>query len=153
MKDITIREGRKEDLPAVLDLIRELAEYERAPDEVEVTIDSMERDAFGSDPAFGFYIAESDEGIIGTAIYYYRYSTWKGRRLYLEDFIVNEDHRGRGIGRRLFEMMLQHAREHDCKGLSWQVREWNEQAIQFYKKYGAEFDGEWLNGSIPAHKL
>lgn len=97
-REVHIREGRKEDLPRVLELIRELAEYERAPHEVTNTIERMENDGFGPHPVFGFFVAENRQGIIGISLYYWRYSTWKGKRLYLEDIIVTEKERGTGVG-------------------------------------------------------
>lgn len=140
-----IRPGEKQDLPQVFDLIKELAEYERASDQVTNSVERLEQDGFGPNPAFGFLVAENSKAIIGLSLYYYRYSTWKGKRLYLEDIIVTENQRGQGIGKILFERTIQVARESDCTGMMWQVLDWNEPAIAFYKKYSAQFDGEWIN--------
>ena len=144
----TIRKGTKQDLPVVLDLIKELAEYEKSPEQVTTTVESMERDGFGDDPLYGFYVAEDDNTIIGVALYYYRYSTWKGKRLYLEDLIVTEKARGTGAGKLLFDQMIIHGKETKCTGMMWQVLDWNEPAIDFYKKYNATLDEEWLNCSL-----
>ncbi|UII22823.1 GNAT family N-acetyltransferase [Fulvivirga ligni] len=144
-----IREGKKEDLPRVLELIKELAVYEKAGDEVSNTVELMEKDGFGDHPAYGLFVAEEEEGIVGIAIYYYRYSTWKGRRIYLEDIVVTDSHRGKGIGKQLFDSVIQKGKAEKCSGMVWQVLDWNEPAINFYKKYyGASLDAEWINCSI-----
>jgi len=140
---ITIREGEKEDLPRVLELIKELATYERAPHEVTNTVELMEQDGFGPRPIYGFFVAETEKGIVGVSIYYWRYSTWKGKRLYLEDIVVTETERGKGIGKKLFDRTLQHALDENCSGMMWQVLDWNEPAINFYKKF-------YNSGSIAA---
>jgi len=152
---ITIREGRKDDLPKVLELIIELAIFEKAPDEVTNTIEDMERDGFGPNPLYGFFVAEDDEsGIVGLALYYYRYSTWKGKRMYLEDIIVTESFRGQGIGRALFDQVIRKGIDSDCTGMMWQVLDWNESAIGFYREvYGAELDAEWINCSISREQM
>jgi GNAT superfamily N-acetyltransferase len=145
----TIRKGKKEDLPRVLELIKELATYERAPDEVSNTVEQMEQDGFGPHPVYGLWVAENERGIVGIAIWYWRYSTWKGRRLYLEDIVVTEQERGKGIGKQLFDRVVEEARQLGAKGMVWQVLEWNEPAIHFYKKYyQASLDGEWINCSL-----
>ncbi len=148
MPDITIRAGRKEDLPRVLELIKELAEYERAPNEVTNTVALMETDGFGANPVYGFFVAESNGYITGLSLYYWRYSTWKGRRLYLEDIIVTERERGKGVGKLLFDRTMQKTLEENCTGMMWQVLTWNEPAINFYKKYGAKLDDEWTNCNL-----
>ncbi|ELR70944.1 GCN5-related N-acetyltransferase [Fulvivirga imtechensis AK7] len=147
---MTIREGKKEDLPRVLELIKELAAYEKAPEAVTNTVEMMEKDGFGENPVFGLFVAEDDaKGIVGISIYYYRYSTWKGRRLYLEDIVVTESERGGGIGKLLFDRTIQKGKEDGCSGMVWQVLDWNEPAINFYKKYyNATLDPEWINCSI-----
>jgi GNAT superfamily N-acetyltransferase len=150
---VTIRPGRKEDLPRTLELIKELARYERAPDEVITTVTQMERDGFGPNPIFGFVVAESEGKIIGIALYYWRYSTWKGKRLYLEDIIVTEKERGKGAGKMLFDRMMELALAEGCSGMMWQVLEWNEPAINFYKKYNARLDDEWTNCSLEREQL
>ena len=151
--EFTIRIGRKEDLPQVLQLVKELALYERAPHEVTNTIQMMEEDGFGSNPVYGIFVAEVEACIVGIAVYYYRYSTWKGRRLFLEDIVVNEPFRGRGIGKALFERTMKHTRESKCTGMMWQVLDWNEPAIKFYKKYDAKFDEEWINCTLEINQI
>jgi GNAT superfamily N-acetyltransferase len=142
---MTIRNGKKADLPRVLELVKELALFEKASHEVTNTLELMEYDGFGPDPIYGFFVAENSEGIVGLSLYYWRYSTWKGRRLYLEDIIVTESQRGKGVGKLLFDRTMQHALDENCTGMMWQVLDWNEPAINFYKKYGAKLDGEWIN--------
>ena len=143
-----IRKDIKEDLPQVLDLINELAEYEKALDQVINTVELMERDGFGSHPLFGFFVAE-EKDIVGISLYYYRYSTWKGKRLYLEDIIVTESERGKGIGKHLFDATIEYGKANNCTGMVWQVLDWNEPAINFYQKYyQADLDDEWINCSI-----
>ena len=153
MNKTSIRAGEKKDLPRTLELIRELAEFERAPQGVINTVERMEEDGFGPHPVYGFFVAEDEEGISGISLYYYRYSTWKGKRLYLEDIVVTERKRGAGIGRQLFERTMKKALEEKCSGMTWQVLGWNEPAILFYKKYGAALDPEWTNGSLEEHQL
>jgi GNAT superfamily N-acetyltransferase len=153
MKTVSIRQGKREDLPRVIELIRELAEYERAPNEVTNTVARMEIDGFGPNPVYGFFVAESENRIVGLSLYYWRYSTWKGRRLYLEDIIVTESERGQGIGKLLFDKTMQKAIDENCTGMMWQVLEWNKPAINFYKKYGAKLDNDWTNCNIEAHQI
>ncbi len=150
---ITIRKGTKQDLPRVLELIKELATYERAAHEVINTVELMEKDGFGPTPIYGLFVAEKNGSIVGISIYYWRYSTWKGKRLYLEDIVVTESERGQGIGKLLFDRTMQHALDENCSGMMWQVLDWNEPAINFYKKYGAKLDGEWINGSLEAGQI
>lgn len=153
MNEIKIREGRKEDLPRVLELIRELAEYERAPHEVTNTLEKLEEDGFGPQPVYGFFVAEENARIIGLSLFYWRYSTWKGKRLYLEDIIVTESQRGKGAGKMLFDRTMQEALDENCTGMMWQVLEWNEPAINFYKKYGSKLDSEWVNCNLEAEQI
>lgn len=150
---VTIRPGKREDLPRTLELIKELARYERAPHEVINTVEQMERDGFGPNPIFGFFVAERAGVIIGISLYYWRYSTWKGKRLYLEDIVVTESERGKGAGKILFDRTMRHALDEGCSGMMWQVLEWNEPAINFYKKYGAKLDDEWTNCSLERDQL
>jgi GNAT superfamily N-acetyltransferase len=145
-----IRVGIKSDLPRVLELIKELAEFEKAPQEVTNTLALMEADGFGQHPIYGFYVAEEDGIIHGISLYYYRYSTWKGKRLYLEDIVVTQAQRGRGIGKLLFDQTMKKALDENCTGMMWQVLEWNTPAIEFYKKYGARLDPEWVNCHLEA---
>src|SRR5690606_7205909 len=132
-----IRKGEKRDLPATLGLIRELAIYEKEPNAVETTVESMTADGFGPDKIFGLFVAEMNGEIIGIALFYAKYSTWKGRCLYLEDLVVKESLRRHGIGAKLFEKVMEEARQRGSKRMEWQVLDWNEPAICFYKKYGA----------------
>lgn len=150
---IRIREGSIDDLPRALELIQELAEFERAPHEVTNTIEMMRVDGFGTNPVFGFYVAEDDEGIKGLSLYYYRYSTWKGKRLYLEDIIVTQKERGKGIGKFLFDITMRKAIEENCTGMMWQVLDWNKSAIDFYKKFGTRFDAEWVNCHLESAQI
>jgi len=145
MEKIEIRKGKKEDLQQVLGLIIELAIYEKAPKEVVVTIGDLERDAFGERPIIDLFVAELNEEIVGTAIYYYNYSTWKGKCIYLEDIVVAQKHRRKGIGTMLMDRMVELFKEEKAKRLMWQVLDWNEPAIEFYKKYNAIIEPEWLN--------
>ena len=153
MSKITIRVGEKKDLPLAFELVKELAEFERAPHEVINTVKLMEEDGFGANPIYGFFVAENEHGIIGLALYYWRYSTWKGKRLFLEDIIVTEKERGKGAGKLLFDRTMQHALDEKCSGMMWQVLDWNEPAINFYKKYGSKLDGEWINCTLEASQI
>ena len=146
--NIEIREARRSDCAALLDLVHELAVYEKAPDEVTVTLEHFENAGFGPNPVWKAFVAEDEGRIIGFALYYIRYSTWKGCRMYLEDLLVTESYRGRGIGRLLFDRLIEEAKEKKFSGMVWQVLEWNEPGINFYKKYNAKFDPEWWNASI-----
>ncbi|WP_022825296.1 GNAT family N-acetyltransferase [Hymenobacter norwichensis] len=149
-----IRRGREADLPQVLALIQELAEYERAPQEVTNTLADMQRDGFGPDSIFKFFVAEQEAGgIVGIALYYTAYSTWKGRMLFLEDLVVAEATRGTGVGKRLFDAVVAEARHTGANRMKWQVLNWNEPAIGFYKRVGANLDPEWLNGNLTAEQL
>jgi GNAT superfamily N-acetyltransferase len=153
MKNFTIRSGKKEDLPRVLELVKELAEFERAPHEVINTVELMEEDGFGENPIYGFFVCERAGHIIGLSLYYWRYSTWKGKRLYLEDIIVTEKERGQGIGKLLFDLTMKKALEENCTGMKWQVLDWNKPAIDFYKKYNASISGEWMDCSLEADQI
>jgi GNAT superfamily N-acetyltransferase len=153
MSDVTIRSGRKDDLPRVLELVKELALYEKAPHEVTNTVELMENDGFGEQPVYGFFVAERSTTIVGLSLFYWRYSTWKGKRLYLEDIIVTESERGHGIGKLLFERTMEKCLEENCTGMMWQVLDWNEPAINFYKKYGSKLDGEWVNCHLEASQI
>lgn len=183
--NITIRRAEPRDVPRMLELVRELALFERAPEEVTVTLEHMLDAGFGSDPVWVGWVAEvndsekgedggSDEKveaglalpspftssppspfspIVGMAICYERYSTWAGRRLYLEDIIVTEAARGQGIGERLFRACAAYAVERGHSGMVWQVLDWNKDAVRFYERFGTEFDKEWWNGSLERERL
>jgi GNAT superfamily N-acetyltransferase len=146
--DVLLRKGEPEDVAAVLDLVRELALFERQPQEVTVTEREMQRWGFGPEKVFDFYVIEKQGAIIGTAIYYFKYSTWKGRCIFLEDIIVTERERGKGYGTMLFSEIVKLSKLHGARRLEWQVLNWNESAIAFYRKWNAGFDGEWLNCRI-----
>jgi len=147
--EIQIRRAIKEDCPRLLELIKELALYEKAPQEVTVTLDHFMESGFGTNPVWWAFVAEADGKVEGFAIYYIRYSTWKGQRMYLEDLLVTEKMRGRGLGKLLFDALIAAAKEKKFNGIAWQVLDWNEPAINFYKKYyNASFDAEWINCSI-----
>lgn len=150
---IEIRPGTIEDLPQLMALVKELAEYERAPQEVTNTLIEMERDGFGENRIFKFFVAEGEEGIVGAALYYTAYSTWKGKTTYLEDLVVTERLRRSGIGRKLFDAVAREAREKGAKRFAWQVLDWNEPAIAFYKKIGASLDTEWINCRMTEEQL
>ncbi|GAA4502680.1 GNAT family N-acetyltransferase [Hymenobacter ginsengisoli] len=149
----TLRRGREEDLPRVLALIQELAAYEREPDAVTNTLEMMRHDGFGPAPIFGFFVLENGDDLIGLALFYTGYSTWKGRMLYLEDLVVTEAARRGGYGRRLFDAVVAEAQRTGAQRMKWQVLDWNEPAIAFYKKLGATVEGEWLNGNLSADDL
>ncbi|MBL0234833.1 MAG: GNAT family N-acetyltransferase [Chitinophagaceae bacterium] len=143
-----IRRAIKEDCPRLLELVNELAIYEKAPDEVTVTLEHFEASGFGNDPVWWAFVAEENGIVLGFALYYIRYSTWKGQAMYLEDILVTESARGKGIGKLLMEELIREAADKKFNRIIWQVLEWNEPAINFYKKFNANFDPEWVNCSI-----
>ncbi|MFT3981600.1 MAG: GNAT family N-acetyltransferase [Ferruginibacter sp.] len=145
---IEIRPARKEDCAAMMELIHELALYEKAPEQVTVAFDHFVESGFGDKPVWWAFVAETGGKVVGFALYYIRYSTWKGQRLYLEDLLVTESMRGKGIGHLLFDRLIEECKEKKFSGMMWQVLDWNEPAINFYKKYNANLDGEWINGSL-----
>ena len=146
--ETNIRRAEKKDCVRLLELITELAVYEKAPNEVTVTLTHFEESGFGQNPVWWGFVAEVNGRIEGFALYYIRYSTWKGQRMYLEDILVTEKMRGNQLGTKLFDQLIIEAKEKKLAGIVWQVLEWNEPAINFYKKYKANFDGEWINCSI-----
>ena len=151
--NINIRRAVKEDCPRLLELIQELAVYEKAPDEVTVTLEHFEASGFGEKPVWWAFVAEENGIVTGFALYYIRYSTWKGQRMYLEDILVTEKSRGKGLGKLLMDRLIEEAKEKRFNAIVWQVLEWNEPAINFYKKYKADFDPEWINCSIDLNKI
>lgn len=146
--EILIRPAVRTDCVRLLELIKELAVYERAPEAVTVSLNHFEESGFGPTPVWWGLVAEADGRVEGFALYYIRYSTWKGQRMYLEDLIVTEKMRGLGIGKLLFEKLVEEAKEKKFNGIVWQVLDWNEPAINFYRKLNASFDPEWLNCAI-----
>ncbi len=150
---IKLRNATKADLPEVLALIQELATYERAPQEVTVTLEDLETDGFGAKPIYTIILAEENEQISGMAFYYYAYSTWKGKCIFLEDIIVKEPLRGKGIGKLLFDAVVLKCKEENAARLMWQVLDWNEPAINFYNKYNAVLDPTWVNGKLTAEQI
>lgn len=150
---INIRTAVREDCPRLMELVRELAEFEKAPQEVTVSLDHFEETGFGASPVWKAFVAEADGLIVGFALYYIRYSTWKGCRLYLEDLLVTKAYRGKGIGKALFQRLFEEVKEKDFQGMLWQVLDWNEPAIKFYERYGADFDGEWINVSLTGEQV
>ncbi|MCX2493085.1 GNAT family N-acetyltransferase [Pedobacter sp. PF22-3] len=151
--DFKIRFATAEDCSRLLELINELAIYERAPEEVTVTLDHFVDAGFGKNPVWKAYVAEVNSTIVGFALYYTRYSTWKGCRLYLEDFIVTEEFRGKGLGKVLFEKVIEEAKNGKYSGMVWQVLDWNEPAINFYNKYKAHLESGWLNAALSTEQI
>lgn len=146
MLKTTIRKATLADMSAVHDLVRELAIYEKAEHELSATVAEYERDF--KDNVFEVQVAEQDNAIIGMALYYLTYSTWKGKMLYLEDFVVRSSHRRLGVGQLLFDAFLATAQEKKCNLVKWQVLDWNEDALKFYEKNQAIIEKEWWNGKI-----
>jgi len=143
-----VRRAEIKDCPRLLELVHELAVYEKAPDQVTVTLDHFENSGFGKNPVWWAFVAETDGVIQGFALYYIRYSTWKGQRMYLEDILITEKMRSKGFGKLLFDRLIQEAKEKQLSGIVWQVLDWNEPAINFYRKYNSTIEKEWLNCSI-----
>jgi GNAT superfamily N-acetyltransferase len=150
---IHIKKGTQQDISQALNLVKELATYEKAPDEVEVTIEEMMEWGFGTDKQFDFFVALDNNVIVGLALYYFKYSTWKGKCLFLEDIIVTESQRGKGIGKLLFDKVVEVSKALNVRRMEWQVLDWNTPAIDFYKKYNASLDGEWINCKLTDHQL
>ena len=138
-----IRKVEKEDMQSVLELIVELAVFEKLPNEVEITVDDLLKDGFSQEPKFNVFVAEENGVIVGTALFYERYSTWKGRVLHLEDLIVTDNKRGLGIGMALYKSVLKFGYDLGCKRIVWDVLSWNSPAIEFYKSTGATILDDW----------
>ena len=151
--DSLIRIGTVNDLPQVLNLIKDLAAFENEPYEVEVTIAEMQNWGFGKDKIYDFFVIEIDNKIIGLALYYFKYSTWKGKCLFLEDIIVKENVRNKGYGKKLFNAVVEVAKNTGVKRMEWQVLDWNKNAIEFYNKYQANLDYKWLNCKLNYSQL
>ncbi len=149
----TVRKGTKNDVKAVHALIVELAIYERAEQEVSNTVDQLLRDGFGEDPVYELLVAETEGKVVGMALWYTKYSTWKGKCGYLEDLVVQADLRGRGIGKALFLEVAKACARRGYGRMEWQVLDWNEPAIGFYRSLGAGLDPEWLNGKLTKDEL
>jgi GNAT superfamily N-acetyltransferase len=141
---MNIRKGKIEDMPRVLELIQELAAFELQPDAVEITVSDLERDGFGANPLFQILVAEVDGKIPGIALFYNRYSTWKGKTIHLEDLIVSEKYRGSGIGMKLYQAVMEEAKNQNVRRVEWNVLDWNVPAISFYEKTGAVVFKDWL---------
>lgn len=138
-----VRQGQQKDAQAVLDLIIELAVFEKEPEAVEITVEDLIRDGFSENPKFKFFVAEERNTIIGIALFYERYSTWKGRAIHLEDLIVTQSKRNLGIGKALYKRVLKYAYEHNFNRVAWEVLNWNTHAIEFYKSTGATYLNDW----------
>lgn len=138
-----IRKATKNDMPSVLELIQELATFEKEPDAVVVTVDDLIRDGFSENPLFQCFVAEVDGEIIGMALYYYRFSTWKGKTIHLEDLIVKESKRGTGAGFALYKEIIKQGKAENVRRIEWNVLDWNTPAIDFYEKSGAKVLGDW----------
>ncbi len=149
--NIKIRKAVKKDCPRILELVQELALYEKAPDEVTVTLEHFQESGFGKNPVWWAFVAEVEGKVEGFALYYIRFSTWKGQRMYLEDFYVTEETRSNGLGKLLFDRLIIEAKEKKLTGIVWQVLDWNEPAINFYKKYNASFDSGWINCAVSVY--
>lgn len=141
--NIEVRKAQKEDMPAVLRLINELAKFENEPDAVDVSVKDLENDGFGDRPLFECFVAEADGEIEGMALFYYRYSTWKGKTVHLEDLVVSEAFRGKGLGGALYATVINYAKKQGCKRTEWVVLDWNTNAVEFYKNSGATVFKEW----------
>ena len=150
---INIRKGEKKDLPGVLALVHELAEFEKAPDAVTNTVADMEMDGFGERPVFGFHVAEDNGRIVGMALYFVKYSTWKGRGFYLDDIVVTEKYRSKGIGKRLFDEYVREAKAAGARQLHWQVLDWNKRAIKFYERLHARIEPEWWDCKMDEEEI
>jgi GNAT superfamily N-acetyltransferase len=151
--EITIRKGVSKDLPATLGLIKELADFENSKDQVTITLEDLEKDGFGETPSYRFLVAEEKNKIIGLSFFWIRYSTWKGKFLFLEDFVIKKEYKRQGIGSKLFEATINICKKENLNGMTWQVLDWNTPAIKFYKKYTADISNDWLNGKLTKNQI
>ncbi|MFV8336333.1 GNAT family N-acetyltransferase [Flavobacterium sp. RSP29] len=140
---MNIRRGNANDMKAVLGLIQELALFEKEPDAVLVTVDDLIRDGFGATPLFYVFVAEVEEEIVGIALYYYRFSTWKGKTIHLEDLVVKDKMRGTGLGYALYSEIIKQGKKDNVRRVEWNVLDWNTPAIDFYEKSGAKVLKDW----------
>ena len=152
---IHIRKGGPEDIPAAFNLVKELAIFEKAPEQVITSEEIYTEDAFGGDnPWFEFFVAEDESaGIVGVSIFYFGYSTWKGRMLYLDDLVINEAHRRKGIGKMLLDRLVAYGKEKGVNQMRWQVLDWNTPAIKLYEKVGASIEDEWLDCKLSKEQM
>lgn len=139
----TIRFGEAKDMQAVHDLIMELAVFEKEPNAVEITVEDLVNDGFSNNPKFKIFVAEQENTIIGIALFYERYSTWKGKAIHLEDLIVTKNKQKIGAGKALYSAVLKYAHEHNFNRVAWEVIDWNTNAIEFYKSTGATYLNDW----------
>ena len=154
MRDtVTIRTAKEGDCPAIFELIKELAKFENAANQVDITTETLRNDGFKKNPSYHCIVAESNNSIIGMALFYPRYSTWKGPYLYLEDLVVSDESRGQGIGSALLNTVINEARKQNSARLEWQVLDWNASAIEFYKKYEATLSDEWMNVRLTREQI
>jgi GNAT superfamily N-acetyltransferase len=140
---MNIRKGNPKDMEAVLGLIQELAHFEKEPDAVVITAEDLVRDGFGPTPLFSVFVAEVESEVVGIALYYYRYSTWKGKTIHLEDLIVKEKMRGTGLGYALYSEVIKQGKKDKVRRIEWNVLDWNTPAVEFYEKSGAKVLDEW----------
>jgi GNAT superfamily N-acetyltransferase len=145
MDKINIRRATKEDIGLVRDLVMELAIFEKAPEEVTSSLADYISDGFSDNPLFSANLIYLNDELAGFSLWYYRFSTWKGRRFYLEDLYIKEAYRGKGLGRKLINEAIEEAKRMKCTGMMWQVLDWNQPAIDFYNTLGVKMDAGWLN--------
>lgn len=141
--DFIIRRAQVKDMQSVLDLITELAVFEKEPDAVDIRVEDLVKDGFSENPKFKIFVAEQKRKIIGIALFYERFSTWKGRTIHLEDLIVTKNKQKIGAGKALYTAVLKYAYDHDYKRVAWEVIDWNSNAIDFYKSTGATYLNDW----------
>ncbi|MEN8188198.1 MAG: GNAT family N-acetyltransferase [Bacteroidota bacterium] len=151
--DLNIRKAKSSDMKSVLELIQELATFEKQPAAVEITEQTLIQDGFGEKPAFEVLLAESEDEIIGMALFYPRYSTWKGKALHLEDLIIKNKFRGKGVGTALYRKVMEYAYNNGLKRVAWEVLDWNTPAIEFYESTGARVFSEWRVAQIDEKAL